>query len=293
MDAQQILSMLAQQREGNAHPSSSQSIVSSLMQQQQHVQNQIAQLHKMQQLQQQIQQLQELQKSQQAVQLQESNHRAEGFAAPAPNGEDNAKSIGILRNGLPQSSVPMCAPTKSAEGAATTLTPAVQTAASRPALFRMFSPPVASQPALFSAHPLQHAVTKDEASGSCTGLAPNVLSTHEQHPWMLKKGRASKRKREDTGPGSDPSGKRCPGEGIELDGTWLTKAQVLHIFALRSRKSCSDSKMDQTCAGRSPVVAGVFNVSAKSVRDIWNRTLGVHFTRPEWSIQEHLVHVNT
>jgi len=34
------------------------------------------------------------------------------------------------------------------------------------------------------------------------------------------------------------------------------------------------------------VVGGVFSISAKSVRDVWSRSLGAQFTRPEWTIQE-------
>ena len=123
-----------------------------------------------------------------------------------------------------------------------------------------------------------------ERAENAEGPRPAVVCTGPTELWMLKKGRASKRKREDdVGADQEP---RCPLQGMELDGKWLTKAQVLNIFALRSRKTATDSEMDQTCAGRSPVVGGVFSISAKSVRDVWSRSLGAQFTRPEWTIQE-------
>jgi len=79
-------------------------------------------------------------------------------------------------------------------------------------------------------------------------------------------------------------------EGLNVNGQWLTKDQVLQVYALRSRQTCGSGSMEQASAGRSAVVADLFHITAQAVRDIWTRKLGAELTKTMWTDHEELLY---
>ena len=81
-----------------------------------------------------------------------------------------------------------------------------------------------------------------------------------------------------------------PANGMTLNGEWISREQFLMIYALRSKQTCSSSAMDQAAAGRSMVVAGIYNVPPKTIRDIWARKIGAEWTSAGWTDRERHLH---
>ena len=79
-------------------------------------------------------------------------------------------------------------------------------------------------------------------------------------------------------------------DGINVNGQWLTKDQVLQVYALRSRQTCGPGAMEQASAGRSAVVGDLFHITAQAVRDIWTRKLGAELTKTMWTDHEELLY---
>jgi len=70
----------------------------------------------------------------------------------------------------------------------------------------------------------------------------------------------------------------------------LTEAQAVAIYLLRSRQTCNQTPMELAAAGRSMVVAVMFRVKAKTVRDIWARKCWAEGTQAYWTEHERLMH---
>ena len=79
-------------------------------------------------------------------------------------------------------------------------------------------------------------------------------------------------------------------QGMTIDGEWLSREQLLRIYALRSKQTCGPGEMDQAAAGRSMVVAGIFQLPPTVVRDIWSRKLGAEWTSVGWTERERHLH---
>ena len=75
-----------------------------------------------------------------------------------------------------------------------------------------------------------------------------------------------------------------------IHGEWVSREQLLRIYALRSKQTCGSAVMDQVSAGRSMVVAGIFNLPPKTIRDIWARKVGAEWTCAEWTDRERHLH---
>jgi len=83
-----------------------------------------------------------------------------------------------------------------------------------------------------------------------------------------------------------------PANGMTLNGEWVSRDQFLRIYTLRSKQTCGTSEMDQVAAGRSMVVAGIFHLPPKTIRDIWARTVGAEWTCAGWSDRERHIHMS-
>lgn len=97
-----------------------------------------------------------------------------------------------------------------------------------------------------------------------------------------------------------------PATGIAYANTTLSPATLLtsgnitenmdvqtacKIFQLRSRATAGEDPLEQAAAGRSAVVAAMMHVEPKTVRDLWNRTVGAEATRALWT--EHECHLSS
>ena len=70
-------------------------------------------------------------------------------------------------------------------------------------------------------------------------------------------------------------------EGADVGGTFLSRERILQIYSLRSRYTCSArSPIEKTAAGRSAVVARIYNMPVEHVLDIWRRARASHITEP-------------
>lgn len=70
----------------------------------------------------------------------------------------------------------------------------------------------------------------------------------------------------------------------------FSEETVLAIYALRSRATCKKEDSDLAAAGRSSVVADMFDTTANVVRDLWTRKIYAETTRPHWTDNEALRH---
>merc|ERR1719198_2332350 len=75
-----------------------------------------------------------------------------------------------------------------------------------------------------------------------------------------------------------------------IHGESVSREQLLRIYALRSKQTCGSAPMDQVAAGRSMVVAGIFHLPAKTIRDIWARKIGAEWTCAGWTERERHLH---
>lgn len=92
-------------------------------------------------------------------------------------------------------------------------------------------------------------------------------------------------------PNSSSSGSPVPqANGMMIHGESVSREQLLRIYALRSKQTCGSAPMDQVAAGRSMVVAGIFHLPAKTIRDIWARKIGAEWTCAEWTDRERHLH---
>ena len=114
------------------------------------------------------------------------------------------------------------------------------------------------------------------ASGSIPGLAHSISD-----PTSLASGNYC---------GKSSSGSQRPPNGLTMNGQWITRDQLLHIYSLRSKKTCGNSSIDQAAAGRSMVVAGIYSLPPKTIRDIWARKVGAEWTAAEWTDRERHMH---
>jgi hypothetical protein len=78
--------------------------------------------------------------------------------------------------------------------------------------------------------------------------------------------------------------------GMTINGERVSAEQFLRIYALRSKQTCSGGPMDQAAAGRSMVVAGIFHLPPKTIRDIWARKIGAEWTNAGWTERERHLH---
>jgi hypothetical protein len=67
-------------------------------------------------------------------------------------------------------------------------------------------------------------------------------------------------------------------EILVCNGERIAQEVVMEIYSLRSKSTCACTPKALSAAGRSVVVANMFAVSAKSVRDIWERKVAEHWT---------------
>lgn len=81
-----------------------------------------------------------------------------------------------------------------------------------------------------------------------------------------------------------------PPNGMAINGEWVSREQFLSIYALRSKQTCGSGPMDQAAAGRSMVVAGIFHLPPKTIRDIWARKVGAEWTSAGWTERERHLH---
>ena len=81
-------------------------------------------------------------------------------------------------------------------------------------------------------------------------------------------------------------------DGMKIHGEWVSQSQFLRIYSLRSKQTCGSSSLDQAAAGRSMVVASIFNLPPKSVRDIWARKVGAEWTYAGWTERERHIHAS-
>jgi hypothetical protein len=78
--------------------------------------------------------------------------------------------------------------------------------------------------------------------------------------------------------------------GMFIHSEWVSREQLLRIYALRSKQTCGTGPMDQAAAGRSMVVAGIFHLPPKTIRDIWARKIGAEWTCAGWTERERHLH---
>jgi hypothetical protein len=81
-----------------------------------------------------------------------------------------------------------------------------------------------------------------------------------------------------------------PADGMIIDGERLSREKLLRIYELRSRKTCGPGPLDQASAGRSLVVAEMFDLPQKTIRDIWARKTGAVWTYSGWTEEERHRH---
>jgi hypothetical protein len=81
-----------------------------------------------------------------------------------------------------------------------------------------------------------------------------------------------------------------PADGMIIDGERLSREKLLRIYELRSRKTCGPGPLDQASAGRSLVVAEMFDLPPKTIRDIWARKTGAVWTYSGWTEEERHRH---
>ena len=73
-------------------------------------------------------------------------------------------------------------------------------------------------------------------------------------------------------------------EGADVGGTFLSRDRILQVYSLRSRHTCSArTPIERTAAGRSAVVAHIYNMPVEYVRDIWSRACASHITEPVYA----------
>lgn len=65
----------------------------------------------------------------------------------------------------------------------------------------------------------------------------------------------------------------------------LSKQQAINIYSMRSPDTTSDPAL-QVVAGKSSMVAEMYSVSPKTIRDIWNRKTWTQVTRGMWTEKE-------
>ena len=81
-----------------------------------------------------------------------------------------------------------------------------------------------------------------------------------------------------------------PADGMIIDGERVSREKFLRIYELRSRKTCGSGPLDQASAGRSLVVAEMFDLPPKTIRDIWARKTGAVWTYSGWTEEERHRH---
>lgn len=70
----------------------------------------------------------------------------------------------------------------------------------------------------------------------------------------------------------------------------LMPEHAIQIYALRSRATSGTSPMELAAAGRSAVVAEMYKVSSKTVKNIWTRKCWTDATAPYWTEHETLMY---
>jgi hypothetical protein len=121
------------------------------------------------------------------------------------------------------------------------------------------------------------------ANGSSPGLAHSISGTTS-----LGSGNSSSSS--GSHGGNSSSGSQSPPNGLTINGQWITPYQLLHIYSLRTKKTSGNSSIDQAAAGRSMVVAGIYSLPPKTIRDIWARKVGAEWTSAEWTDRERHMH---
>jgi len=121
------------------------------------------------------------------------------------------------------------------------------------------------------------------ANGSSPGLAHSISGTTS-----LGSGNSSSSS--GSHGGNSSSGSQSPPNGLTINGQWITRDQLLHIYSLRTKKTSGNSSIDQAAAGRSMVVAGIYSLPPKTIRDIWARKVGAEWTSAEWTDRERHMH---
>jgi len=69
----------------------------------------------------------------------------------------------------------------------------------------------------------------------------------------------------------------------------LSKQQAMDIYTMRSPDTTVDPDL-KVVAGKSSMVAEMYGVSPKTIRDIWNRKTWTQVTRPAWTAEEADMH---